>query len=274
MADDARMRLGQQAFAFFRSRGLPDHQAAALAGNMAWESGGHPDTINPGDNYRGAPTAPHSFGIAQWNGDRLARLVEYARSRGADIPAGDLRDQGYMRSVASKIPVGTQLEYAWQEMQGPEARAYRATQGGTDLRSATAGAISYHRPAGWSWGNPTAGHGFDNRFRLADAILRQGGGENTPPAPEIASVAPASMAPASLPPQEATPATPQISGLSDDLRERLQRVIREREMPEAERALQQMASDEETPNILPGMTGRKIDLPRLRMAMASRIGRA
>lgn len=170
---DARLQLGQQAYQYFLDRGLPSHQAAALAGNFAWESGGRTDNINPYDNRKMA-AAPHSFGISQWNGDRLVGLIDYARKSGADIPAGDLRDQNYIRSIASKLPLDTQLGYAWQEMQGPEKRAFDTLKGGTDLRTANAGAISYYRPAGWSWDNPTAGHGFQGRYALADTIMRSG----------------------------------------------------------------------------------------------------
>lgn len=170
---DARLQLGRQAYQYYLDRGLAPHQAAALAGNFAWESGGKTDNINPYDNRKMA-AAPHSFGIGQWNGDRLVGLIDYARKNGADIPAGDLRDQNYIRSIAPKLPLDTQLGYAWQEMQGPEKRAFDTLKGGTDLRSANAGAISFYRPAGWSWENPTAGHGFMGRYGLADTIMRSG----------------------------------------------------------------------------------------------------
>lgn len=179
---DPQLDLGQKAYGFFKSKGLPDYRAAALAGNFAWESGGRTDNINPWDNKK-VFNSPHSFGIAQWN-DRLPGLIDYARKSGAEIPQGDLRDVNYLKSIAPKLPLQTQLEYAWNEMQGPEKRAFDTLQGSTDLRSANAGAISYHRPAGWSWGNPMAGHGFQGRMQLADKIMRLGAADLVPPTPQ------------------------------------------------------------------------------------------
>lgn len=180
---DPRLTFGQQVYGFFKQKGLPDHQAAALAGNFAWEGGGKTDLVNPGDNWKNSPKSPHSFGIAQWN-DRLPGLIDYAKRNGANIPQGDLRDVNYLKSIAPQLPLQTQLGYAWEEMQGSEKRAFDTLKGGSDLRSATAGAISYHRPAGWSWGNPMAGHGFQGRMQLADRIMRLGAADLANPPQE------------------------------------------------------------------------------------------
>lgn len=169
-----RLALGQQVYQYFLDKGLPAHQAAAIAGNMAWEGGGRTDLVNPGDNWKNSPRSPHSFGIAQWN-DRLPALIDYARTQGKEIPAGDLRDQNYIRSIAPQLDLDTQLGFAWNEMQGSEGRAFKSLAAAPDLRSATAGAISYHRPAGWSWGNPYGGHGFEGRMTLAQQIQQSGG---------------------------------------------------------------------------------------------------
>lgn len=181
MAGNARLQFGQQVYDYFLSKGLQPHQAAAIAGNMAWEGGGRIDLINPNDNLRNSPRSPHSFGVAQWN-DRLPGLIAYARSQGKDIPEGDLRDVNYLRSIAPQLDTQTQLGYVWQEMQGPEGRAFRNISGAQDISGATAGAIGYHRPAGWTMANPTAGHGYSNRLALANQILAQGPG--APPAPQ------------------------------------------------------------------------------------------
>lgn len=221
-----RISFGRQVYDFFRSKGLPDHQAAAIAGNMAWEGGGRSDLVNPGDNLRNSPNAPHSIGIAQWN-DRSQGLVDYARSKGIDIPAGDMRDVNYVRSIMPKLDLQTQLEYAWNEMQGPEARALKATQAGTDVPSAVAGAIGYHRPAGFTWANPSAGHGYADRVALAQNILRTGSPEATPPAgvaydmygedarkPPNSTAQPVSVATAPMgPPGRETPSTGENTGL-------------------------------------------------------------
>jgi hypothetical protein len=165
-----RVAFGRQIYDYFVGQGLPPHQAAAVAGNMAWESGGRTNLVNAGDNWRNSPTSPHSIGIGQWN-DRAPALIEFARSQGIDMPTGDLRDVAYARDAIGRIPLQTQLAFAWDEMQGPESRAYRALTAAPDLRTATAGAIGYHRPAGFTWANPYAGHGFMSRLGLANSIL-------------------------------------------------------------------------------------------------------
>jgi hypothetical protein len=173
MATNPRVEFGRRVFDYFVGRGLAPHQAAAIAGNMAWEGGGRTDLVNPGDNYRNSPGAPHSIGIAQWN-DRSPALIQFARAQGIELPEGDLRDSKYAQDVIRRIPLETQLDFAWSEMQGSEGRALRNIAGAGDLRSATAGAIGYHRPAGWTSGNPEAGHGFMGRLSLANAIMREG----------------------------------------------------------------------------------------------------
>lgn len=202
--NDERMAIGSAVYQYMLQRGLQPHQAAAIAGNMAWESGGRHNTVNWGDNAA-FPNAPHSFGIAQWNGQRLANLVGFARQQGIDIPQGNLADQGYMQRIAQMIPLQTQIEFAHNEMQGPERRAWDRIAGAPNLQDAAAGAIGYHRPAGYTNANPAAGHGFSDRLSLADNILRQGGvnqethhllpGEQTPPPlsppPAVANNAPA-----------------------------------------------------------------------------------
>lgn len=175
-----RVELGTQIYNYFVSKGLAPHQAAAIAGNMAWEGGGRTDLVNPGDNVKHSPGAPHSIGIAQWN-DRSPALIEFARKQGINIPAGDLRDANYARTVAKGIPLQTQLEFAWNEMQGPEKRAFDRISAGTDVNSAAAGAIGYHRPAGWTPDNPTAGHGYSERVALANQIMRAAAASPQPP---------------------------------------------------------------------------------------------
>lgn len=173
-ASQGRMAIGRQVYDYFVGRGLQPHQAAAVAGNMAWEGGGRADLVNPNDNRRNSPNSPHSFGIGQWN-DRLPALIAFARGQGIEIPEGDLRDVGYVRSLGRLIPLQTQLAFAWDEMQGPEARAGTGVRSAEDIRGATAAAIGYHRPAGWTRGNPESGHGFADRLALAERVLADAG---------------------------------------------------------------------------------------------------
>lgn len=164
--------LGNQIYDFWKTKGMSDKQAAALAGNAVWEGGGRTDLVNPGDNWRNSPNSPHSAGIGQWN-DRLPALFKYASDNGIEVPAGNMRDANYVRAVIAKIPLETQLGFANQEMQGPEGRALAMLKASPDdLVGANKGAISYNRPAGWTPSNPAGGHGFSGRLQLADSILR------------------------------------------------------------------------------------------------------
>lgn len=220
-ASPDKLAFGRQVYDFFLSKGMAPHQAAAIAGNMAWEGGGRADLVNPNDNAKNSPNAPHSVGIAQWN-DRSPALLDFARKQGVDIPQGDMRDVNYMRDVMKRIPLQTQLAFAHQEMQGPEARAGKGIAGATDLRGATAAAIGYHRPAGWTSGSPEAGHGFSGRLSLADQIMR--GAQTSPQPPDGmdattyagATPPPATPSPSATPTQSPpTPSGGLLAGLFD-----------------------------------------------------------
>jgi hypothetical protein len=150
---------------------LTDTQAAAVAANMVWEGGGKTDLVNAGDNWRNSPRSPHSVGLGQWN-DRAPALIKYARQQGIDIPEGNLLDARYMQDVIKRIPLETQLGFALSEWQGPEGRAYAMLRAAPDdMAAALKGAISYHRPRGWTWSNPAAGHGFQGRAGIAKQLI-------------------------------------------------------------------------------------------------------
>lgn len=165
--------VAQRAFAFFMDKGLPPHQAAAMAANFAWESGGNVADVTVNDNPRGSPSAPHSVGLGQWN-DRSRNLFDFARSQGIAMPSGDLRDPAVARASIAAVPLGTQLDFAWREMQGPERRAFAGLTAAGDVGSANAAAIGYHRPAGWTRSAPQNGHGFAQRGEIANAVLARG----------------------------------------------------------------------------------------------------
>lgn len=176
----ANSEVAGQAFQFFLNKGLDANKAAAIAANMAWEGGGKSDLVNPGDNYKNSPRAPHSAGIAQWN-DRLPAAIQFWKSQGIEVPDGDLRDANYVRRMIKAIPLDAQLEWTWHEMNTSEGAALRRIQGSGDLPGAVAGAIGYHRPAGWSAGNPTNGHGYRDRLNIANEILANYGIEGAAP---------------------------------------------------------------------------------------------
>ena len=211
MADP--ITTGRQIYDYFIARGLSPHQAAAIAGNMAHESGGNPGAVNIGDNTRRSPYAPHSFGLSQWNGPRLAGLVDYARQQGARIPQGDLRDPAYVRGLGQYLPLQTQLGYAWNEMQGPEADAYRRITAAPDLSTAVAGAVGYHRPQGYTSERPEMSLGYSGRLSLADQIMRA---RSQPDAPLSASGVPivaAAQMMAPPPPRREVSMPPILSGV-------------------------------------------------------------
>lgn len=180
-AGDDRSALGKQIFEYFRGKGLSPEQAAAVAGNMVWESGGNPSNVTAGDNIRGSPRSPHSVGLGQWN-DRAPSLIAFARAQGVEIPEGNTGDANYMRNVIKRIPLNTQLDFAWTEMQGPERRAFGMISNAGSLDEAVKGGISYHRPAGWTWSNPAGGHGFAQREGIAKQILASAATNGSPAA--------------------------------------------------------------------------------------------
>lgn len=283
--DNPRLAIGQKAYDYFVRQGLAPHQAAAFAGNVAWESGGRTDGINIGDNKK-YPAAPHSFGISQWNGDRLARLVDYARSQGADIPAGSLADPNYLRAIAPKLPLDTQLGYAWQEMQGPEAKALAGVKNAGDIRAATASALGFYRPLGWHPTTPEAGHGFPDRLALASKILAAGPGAPAPeqpydmygeaarPAPAAAPAAPAAPA-ISLPGISPAPERPAANDRDAIVAEITQRLKEENEDDPAKEALRfgswksPMGITQSDDTFQMPRAGR-MDLSKLRNVLASR----
>ena len=75
---------------FFREKGLPDVQIAAIMGNMAAES-----TMNPGSEEGGGVDA-NGIGLCQWTNGRHTNLVNYAKSVGK-----------------SWTDVGVQLDFFW-----------------------------------------------------------------------------------------------------------------------------------------------------------------
>lgn len=146
---------------YLTSKGLAPHQAAGFTGNLIQESSLNTGAKNPGDGRDGSD----SIGIGQWNGDRARNLRAFAKGTGRDV--GD---------------IDTQLDFALHEMGlgnaelrnlpgwGAEGRAGQALKSAQDVQSAAAAGISFERPSGWSQANPTAGHGWDNRFGHAQRL--------------------------------------------------------------------------------------------------------
>ena len=98
---------------FFKSKGLTDEQTAGVMGSL-WGESNHfqPDLIEAGSGI--------GYGIAQWSVGRRTNLENYAKERGK--PASDL---------------GVQLNFLWQELEGPENRALNMVKSASTVREAT-----------------------------------------------------------------------------------------------------------------------------------------
>lgn len=97
-------------------RGMAPHIAQGVVANMIAES-----RLDPGINEI-APLVPGSrggYGLNQWTGPRRRALEAAAAQRG--VPVNDL---------------DFQLDFTMEELQGPEARAWRSLQGAPDAVSA------------------------------------------------------------------------------------------------------------------------------------------
>lgn len=153
-------------------KGYAPHAAAAMTGHGVQESGLNPTAR--GDNGT-------AFGAFQWRGDRLAGLHSFARAAGQNPNSLD-----------------TQLGYLDHELNTTERRAGDALRASTDVRGATRAGMMFERPAGYTPGNPEAGHGWANRFGEASRLA------GTPVVPATTPLDPRMVAPSVLP--EAPPA--------------------------------------------------------------------
>lgn len=98
---------------FFKSKGLTDEQTAGVMGSL-WGESNHfqPDLVEAGNGI--------GYGIAQWSFGRRTNLENYAKEKGK--PVSDL---------------GVQLNFLWQELEGPENRALNMVKSASTVREAT-----------------------------------------------------------------------------------------------------------------------------------------
>ncbi|MCK3776473.1 phage tail tip lysozyme [Ensifer sesbaniae] len=136
------------AWNFWKSKGLADHQAAAVLGNIKAESNFNPLAI--GDSGK-------AFGLFQHN-DRSSSLFN---AIGGRANLGDAL---------------AQHKFAYSELMGSEGRAWNALLGAKDVRSATAAFAGFERPRGFSWANPEGAHNFTGRLAGAEEALSKFGG--------------------------------------------------------------------------------------------------
>lgn len=151
--------------------GVSNEFASGLLGQFAGESNFNVNAINRNDGADGS----HSIGIGQWNGRRGRALKAFAASQGK--PVNDFE---------------TQLDFAMHELRTTEAGVGRRLAAARTVEEATAAAVGFERPRGWTPDNPTAALGWKHRLAAAQSIYgipTAGGGDTT------ASIAPAPAGP-------------------------------------------------------------------------------
>lgn len=148
-----------------QKHGWSDLAASGLVGQFAQESAFNTRAINPGDGNDGSD----SIGLAQWNGRRAKGLRAFAAQQGRPVDDFEL-----------------QLDYVVHELNSSEAGVGRRLKAARNIDEATAAAIGYERPQGWTPQNPRGGHGWANRLAAARSVY--GGG-----APPAAAAAPAGV---------------------------------------------------------------------------------
>lgn len=141
---------------YFIQQGWSPQQAAGIVGNLMQESGLNP-TVNPGDSGK-------SFGIAQWNGNRLSALQQYADQQG-----GDWHD------------LNMQLGFIQNELGGSENKAGQALRAAQTIPDATAAFAGFERPQGWTPDNPQGANAYDKRLQYAMQSL---GGDSVIDSPQ------------------------------------------------------------------------------------------
>lgn len=158
---DSRTITPQQAMQFYVAKGFRPEQAAGIVGNLIGESGLNPtQTADDG-----------SYGLAQWTGLRLQGLFAFAK-----------------RNKLDPSNPNTQLEYSAYEMQNGEKASGDAIRNAGNVNDATAAAVGYERPAGYTPQTPRAASGFDRRLAAAQQLA----GAPRAPVPQPANARPTS----------------------------------------------------------------------------------
>lgn len=129
---------------FYVSKGWQKHQAAGIVGNLLAESNLNPTAS--GDNGT-------AFGIAQWRGQRLTGLKQFAERNGK--PASDLL---------------TQLAYLDHELNTTESAAGNRLKAASDVTQANDAMITFERPLGSNHGVRNA-HNYNSRLNLSNKVF-------------------------------------------------------------------------------------------------------
>lgn len=140
--------VAQQAWNFFRGKGLSEAQTAGVLGHMKAESAFNPGAIGDGGN---------AFGLFQWN-DRSPAMKAAVGPNWASNTHG-------------------QLDFAWSELNGSEAAALAKLKAATNVEDATKAFGQFERPQGYSADNPAAMHNFKGRLEGANQALDKFSGQ-------------------------------------------------------------------------------------------------
>lgn len=131
---------------YYLNKGYTNVQASGLVGGLETESGLNTGAYNPND-------PGGSTGIGQWSPTRWAAENTYAASQGLDPYSAD-----------------AQLGFVDYELHGTESTAGNALFSATTAQDATAAALDYERPAGWTASNPLGAVTYSQRLTNTVAL--------------------------------------------------------------------------------------------------------
>ncbi|CDX54578.1 hypothetical protein MPL1032_190159 [Mesorhizobium plurifarium] len=139
-----------QAKAYLMSKhGWSNAAASGMVGQISQESAFNTNAVNAGDGNDGSD----SIGMGQWNGRRARALRAFAAQQGK--PVNDFE---------------TQLDFIVHELGTTEKGVGNRLKAARTVEEATAAAIGYERPKGWTPDNPQGGHGWANRLAAARSV--------------------------------------------------------------------------------------------------------
>lgn len=125
-----------QVYSFFAAKGLSPTQIAGIMGNVSVESRFDPSAHGPSGDY----------GLFQDVGPRKT---------------------GLFSQYGSTPSAQQQLNYAWSELQGPEAATLARLRASTTVPEATRSFFGFERPSGFGYENATQHGSWDARLKAA-----------------------------------------------------------------------------------------------------------
>jgi hypothetical protein len=144
--------------------------AAGLAGNWYAESGFNPGAVGDGKQ---------SIGMAQWRDDpnggkRRSNLIAFATKNGASPTDPNIQKKFALVEMGL---AGDQSDPGF----GSEAAAGQALKAARTPQEATAAALMYERPGGYSAAHPERSNAYGKRLSMATALMGGQGGSGASP---------------------------------------------------------------------------------------------